>query len=537
MSQSELCFQSIQELAPRLASGEVSPVDVVDALLNRIEAYNATLNAYLHIDASGARAEALAAEKAIQQGNYRGPLHGIPIAHKDIFHVRGLPTTGGSRLMGDHVAGADCTVAGRLRDAGAICIGKLNTLEFASGSMEVFGTARNPWHTDRHPSGSSSGSGVALAAHLVHGASGSDTGGSIRLPAAACGVAGLKPTYGRVSRTGVLPLSWSLDHPGPMARTVGDVATLLQPMVGVDTADRATSPQSIPDYVSALTGDIRGIRVGVPRGYFFDDGDETVIGAVREAISLMEALGAQVHEVDLPWSVYSSSASWAIAYTESFVIHRARFFERARDYTSAFLHKVAGAACLTIEERLTADRVRERVTDEFQQALRTVDVLAMPTTSYTAHPVHGVNPQSETQSLTRAASLTGLPTLALPCGFAAGLPVSMQLTGRAWDEATVLRIGHAYEQAAGWSKQHAPINAQGNPPVHANQERLASAVDAQWVLDFAKVSGLSFLTAEDAEPVAASIGPQKTQLAISRALLEDDAEPALRPAPMSLAGG
>ena len=183
MADAELSFQSIAQLAPRLASGEVSPVEVLDALLARIESYNGTLKAYLHVDADGAREAALGAEKALARGDYIGPLHGIPIAHKDIFHVRGLPTTAGSRVMDDFIADTDCTVAERLRRAGAICVGKLNTLEFASGSMETYGTARNPWHTDRHPSGSSSGSGVALAAHLVHGASGSDTGGSVRLPA------------------------------------------------------------------------------------------------------------------------------------------------------------------------------------------------------------------------------------------------------------------------------------------------------------------------------------------------------------------
>ena len=521
MADTELSFQSIQELAPRLASGEVSPVDVLDGLLARIEQYNGTLKAYLHVDADGARADALAAEKAIARGNYLGPLHGIPIAHKDIFHVRGMPTTAGSRLMGDFVADADCTVAQRLRSAGTVCLGKLNTIEFASGSMEVYGTARNPWHTDRHPSGSSSGSGVALAAHLVHGASGSDTGGSIRLPAAACGVVGLKPTYGRVSRAGILPLSWSLDHPGPMARTVADAALLFQPMAGPDAADASASKQPVPDYMSALTGDIRGLRVGVPKEYFFDRADPGVVASVRDAVALMQKLGAEIHEVELPWSALSSSASWTIAYTESFAIHRSRFFARSRDYTSAFLHKVAGAACLTAEEHLIAERVRDRVTAEFNQALQVVDVLVMPTTPYPAHPLAGPNPQPETHSLTRAASLTGLPTLAMPCGFVEGLPVSMQLTGRAWDEATVLRAGHAYEQATDWSQRRAPIDAHASPTIHAAQAGLESAVNADWILEYAALTGLSFVTPDDAAPIAASIGPQKTQLEMARRLLDD----------------
>ena len=237
MSSEELCYLSIDDLAQKIRSLEVSPVDVVEALLARIEQYNGCLVAYLHVEAEGARAAARAAEVEIFAGGYRGPLHGIPVAYKDIFHVQGLPTTAGSRLMADYVATADCTVASRLRQAGAICMGKLNTIEFASGSMEVYGTARNPWHTERHPGGSSSGSGVALGASLVHGALGSDTGGSIRIPASLCGVVGLKPTYGRISRSGILPLSWSLDHAGPMARTVTDVTHLLQTIAGPDHLD------------------------------------------------------------------------------------------------------------------------------------------------------------------------------------------------------------------------------------------------------------------------------------------------------------
>ena len=530
MADTELCFHSIEELAPRLGSGEVSPVDVVEALLARIEQYNASLIAYLHVDVDRARAAARAAEIEISAGGYRGPLHGIPVAYKDIFHVQHLPTTAGSRLMADYVAPEDCTVASRLRQAGAICIGKLNTIEFASGSMEVYGTARNPWHTERFPGGSSSGSGTALAAHLVHGEMGSDTGGSIRIPASLCGVVGLKPTYGRISRAGILPLSWSLDHPGPMARTVADAAHLLQPIAGADRQDPSAASRPVPDYVSALTGDVRGLRIGVPRNYFFDAVDPDVIGAVRDAIAMMEDLGAQVYEIELPACEYASAASWALAYTESFAIHRDNFSARSRDYTAAFLHKITGAALLTAEERLTAERLRELTTTEFLQALRDVDVIVTPTTSYPAHPIAGRSPESESHSLTRPISLTGLPSLAIPCGFASGgLPVSIQLTGRAWEESTILRLGHAYEQATEWSRLRAPLDAAGNPPEHARQPGPPSAVDAQWVLDYARLTGLSFVTADDATPVAASIGPQKTQLARARSVIDAGTEPAVRP--------
>ncbi|MEM7750698.1 MAG: amidase [Pseudomonadota bacterium] len=531
MSSDDLCYLSIDELSSRVRSRDVSPVEVVDALLARIERHNSALIAYLHVDAEGARSAAKAAEIEIASGGYRGPLHGIPVAYKDIFHVQGLPTTANSRLMEGYVAAADCTVANRLRQAGAICMGKLNTIEFASGSMEVLGDARNPWHTGRHPGGSSSGSGVALAACLVHGAMGSDTGGSIRIPASLCGVVGLKPTYGRISRFGILPLSWSLDHAGPMTRTVTDAAHMLQVIAGQDHNDPSAAARAVPDYKSSLTGSIKGLRIGVPRNYFFEASDPEVIQAVRTAIAVLESLGADVKDIELPACTYASAASWSIAYSETFSLHRERFFARARDYTPSFLHKITGAALLSGDELQTAQRLRERVTTEFVEALKEVDVIVSPTTAFAAHPIAGSAPESATHSLTRPVSLTGLPSLALPCGFAAGgLPISLELTGRAWEEATVLRLGHAYEQATDWSTHRAPLNAQSDPPEHAPIAALPSAISPDWVMDYARLTGLTFVTEEDAEPLAQSIGPQKTQLARALETIDVSLEPAVRQA-------
>jgi aspartyl-tRNA(Asn)/glutamyl-tRNA(Gln) amidotransferase subunit A len=530
MPNSELCFLNIAELAPLLRERKVSPVEVVEALLTRIETYNDTLRAYLYVASEQALAAARAAEVEIGTGGYRGALHGIPVAYKDIYDVQGLPTTAASRVTQGYVATEDCTVAARLRQAGAICLGKLNTLEFASGSMEVFGTARNPWHTEMVPGGSSSGSGTALAAHLIPGATGSDTGGSVRNPASFCGIVGLKPTYGRISRAGIIPLSWSLDHAGPMARTVADTALLLQAMAGPDRRDASAALQPVPDFHAALDGKIRGLRLGVPSSYFFDEAAPEVVAAVRQAIEVMQQLGAVVYDVDLPYAAYGSSASWTIAYTESFAFHRDNFFARARDYTPAFLHKISGAACLTAEERITAQRLRQVITAECLAALRAVDVIVTPTTAYPAYPIGGVSSQSDTHSLTRPISLTGLPALAVPCGFTnAGLPVSMQLIGRSWEESTVLRLGHAYEQAAGWYHKRAPMRAGALPPSPPSTRTEPSAVDAQWVLDFARLTGLSFVTEADAGPIAASIGPHKTQLAAARKLLDAAVEPPVRP--------
>lgn len=532
-----LCFLTIEELATRIRSREVSPVEVVNALLARIDEHNDPLLAYLYVDGDAVRQAARAAETDIVAGGYRGPLHGIPVAYKDIYDVQGLPTTAASKVMAGYTATADCTVAARFRQAGALCMGKLNTLEFASGSMEVFGDARNPWHTAMTPGGSSSGSGASLAAHLVYGAMGSDTGGSVRNPASFCGIVGLKPTYGRVSRAGIIPLSWSLDHAGPMARTVTDTALLLQAIAGSDRRDGTAAPQPVPDYTAALTGDIRGLRIGVPRTYFFDDVDPEVAAAVRTALAVIEQLGAVVREVDLPHAVYGSAPSWTIAYTESFAFHRDNFFARPRDYTPAFLHKITGAACLTADERVTAQRLRQIISAEFVHTLRDVDVIVTPTTAFPAHAIGSKSPQSETRSLTRPISLTGLPALAMPCGFtAAGLPISMQLIGRAWEESTLFRLGYAYEQTAGWHQRRAPLMAGPLPPTPQPQPADPPAVDTQWVLDIARLTGLTYVTEVDAMAIAASIGPQKTQLAAARVCVDAAVEPSTRAVMMASCG-
>ena len=246
----------------------------------------------------------------------------------------------------------------------------------------------------------------------------------------------------------------------------------------------------------------------------------------------MQQLGATVREVDLPHSCYGSSASWTIAYTESFAFHRANFFARSRDYTHAFLHKITGAACLTAEERVTAQRLRQVITAEFLAALAEVDAIVTPTTAYAAYPIGGTSPQADMRSLTRPVSLTGLPALAVPCGFTStGLPTSMQLVGRAWEESTLLRIGHAYEQAAGWYRRHPPLEARTIPQPAAPPAPPAGTVDAQWALDFARLTGLSFVTEADAAPIAASLSPVKAQLAEARQRLAAHCEPPVRPAP------
>ena len=280
-----------------------------------------------------------------------------------------------------------------------------------------------------------------------------------------------------------------------------------------------------------VTGNIRGRRIGVPKNYFFEASDPEVIEAVTAAIAVMQGLGAEVKEIELPTSAYASAASWAIAYTEAFSLHRNRFFERSRDYSPAFLHKITGAALLSSDELLTAQRLREKVTMEFTDALHEVDVIATPTTAYPAHSISGQAPESATHSLTRPVSLTGLPSLVMPCGFAAGgLPISLQLTGRAWEEQTILGVGYAYEQATEWSEKIAPINAETKPPDHLPEATHPSEINANWIMDFARLTGLTFVTEDDAGGIAQSIGPQKTQFRRALEVIDIGLEPAVRPA-------
>ncbi|HEX2170847.1 MAG TPA: amidase [Dehalococcoidia bacterium] len=533
----DLCYLTATELAPLIRERKVSPVEVVEARLTRIEEHNPLLLAYLHVDAEGARAAARAAEIEIGAGIYRGPLHGIPVAYKDIYDVRGLPTTAASKVMAGYVATKDSTAAARLRQAGAICLGKLNTFEFASGSMETFGTARNPWNPGLTPGGSSSGSGAALAAGLVTIATGSDTGGSIRMPASFCGVVGIKPTYGRVSRAGIVPLSWSLDHAGPMARRTADLAPALTALAGPDHRDPTAAARPVPDLASEIGRPIRGLRIGVPRAFFFEDADPEVIRTVEESLSLFARdLGAEIREIELPHAGFGPSASWSIAYSESFAYHRDNFFARPRDYTPPFLHKITAAACLTAEERVTAQRVRQVISAEFLAALEQVDVIVTPTTGYPAHAVNGASRQTDMHSLTRPISLTGLPALALPCGFTAtgGLPASLQIIAPAWQEGLLLRIGHAYEEAAGWHHRRPTLEATPLPTAPASSRPSDSsptepAIDPAWVIAFARLTGLTYVTEADAKPIATHLAPVKAQLAAARARLDNRVEPSTRP--------
>ncbi|HEX9421070.1 MAG TPA: amidase [Methylomirabilota bacterium] len=457
----EIAYATIAELSARYRKRDLSPVEVTQTLLARIEKLDPILHAFVTLTADSALAEARAAEEALRRGDAR-PLLGIPVAHKDIYLTRGVRTTGGSALLADWIPDEDATCVQRWRAAGTVQLGKLITHEFAFGLQfpgHRFPPAKNPWNLDHIPGGSSSGSGAALAAGLVTGATGSDTGGSIRGPAAFCGIVGLKPTYGRSSRAGVLTLSWTLDHTGPMARTVQDCAFLLQPLAGYDPADPASSRAPVDDYVAPLGRDIRGLKIGVPRAYFLEEVDAEVARAFEEALETLRRLGAEVRDVQIP-SLRGAHSFLLILMAEAYAYHESDIREHPELYGDVLRERILAGALVTASEYTQAQRIRAEICRETAEVLKTVDVLASPTALKPATPfAQAFDPEFAFPKSNMAPfNLTGLPTLALPCGFSAsGLPVSFQLSGRPFEEATVLRAGHAYEQATTWHTRRPPV--------------------------------------------------------------------------------
>jgi aspartyl-tRNA(Asn)/glutamyl-tRNA(Gln) amidotransferase subunit A len=457
----EIAYATIAELGARYRKRDLSPVEVTQALLARIEKLDPILHAFVTLTADTALAEARAAEEALRRGDAR-PLLGIPVAHKDIYLTRGVRTTGGSALLADWIPDEDATCVQRWRAAGTVQLGKLITHEFAFGLQfpgHRFPPARNPWNLDHIPGGSSSGSGAALAAGLVTGATGSDTGGSIRGPAAFCGIVGLKPTYGRSSRAGVLTLSWTLDHTGPMARTVQDCAFLLQPLAGYDPADPASSRAPVDDYLAPLGRDVRGLKIGVPRAYFLEEVDAEVARAFEEALETLRGLGAEVRDVQIP-SLRGAHSFLLILMAEAYAYHERDLREHPELYGDVLRERILTGALITASEYTQAQRIRSEICRETAAVLKTVDVLASPTALKPATAfAQALDPEFAFPKSNMAPfNLTGLPTLALPCGFSSsGLPLSFQLSGRPFEEGTVLRAGHAYEQATTWHTRRPPV--------------------------------------------------------------------------------
>jgi aspartyl-tRNA(Asn)/glutamyl-tRNA(Gln) amidotransferase subunit A len=457
MSDAALARATIAGLAPRIRKKEISPVAVTEAVLDRIAAVDGKVKAYITVMRDEARAAARAAEEAIAAGNYLGPLHGIPVAVKDLFYTRGVKTTAGSKILASFVPDHDAAVVERLKRAGAIVVGKANTHEFAMNTWTP--PTRNPWDLDRIPGGSSGGSGAAVAAAECIAATGTDTGGSIRIPAAFCGIVGLKPTFGRVSRHGVIPLSWTLDHAGPMTKTVEDAALMLRAMAGYDPRDASTVNVPVPNYARALTGDVKGLRIGMPQNYFFDGVDTEVSDAVKKAVKTLEGLGATVREVSLPSLAHIPIVHACIILTEAATYHEKWLRTRPDDYAPDVRVPLEWGKLFTGIDYVQSQRVRELIRQDFASVLQTVDVIAAPTVPV-ASPKVGEDPVTiggrkeglvgATIRFNRPANSAGLPAISVPCGFtSSNLPIGFQLIGRPFDEETVLRAAHAYEASAG----------------------------------------------------------------------------------------
>jgi len=469
----ELVFKSAADLGRLLRSREISVVEVVEAFLENTEALNPQLNAFITVTRDHAIARAREADREIAGGRYRGPLHGIPYAPKDLLATKDILTTNGSKVTSDWVPDFESTITDRLNRAGAILVGKLNLSEFAMGSgvHSGFGPARNPWDLEYSPSGSSSGSGAAVAAHMVPLSIGTDTGGSIRGPAAANGIVGLKQTYGRVSRFGVTSLSWTLDHAGPMTKTVGDAASMLQVIAGRDPSDPTTADEAVPDYSRALTGDVRNLRIGVPINYFFENASEEVERAVRAAIEQLEGMGATIVDISVPNAELSGSAGWIVAMAEAACFHEKRLKEQPDSFDPVVRERLEAAKFYTATDYIKSLRIRTLLQKEMEQAFRRCDVIAVPGSGSVASKlpapevaVSDVRPGMEVPfyrvSTTFIGNMTGLPAMTIPCGFAPGppkLPITIQFYGRPFDEFTLFRVGHAYELATDWHKQRPPI--------------------------------------------------------------------------------
>ena len=468
---SQLHWMSATEAANAIAARHLSPVELVQALLARIERLDPRLNAFIQLDGESALLAAQTAETEIMAGRRRGPLHGVPLAYKDLCHVAGLPTSCGTRTAEYFTSELECTAVTRLRAAGAITLGKLNMTELALGPFgdnPHHGDVDNPWKAGHVSGGSSSGSGAAVAAGLVFGALGSDTGGSIRLPAACCGIVGLKPTYGRVSRAGAMPLSWSLDHLGPMTRSVRDAALMLELIAGHDPHDATSSSHPVGAPASDLDTPVRGLRVALPENYYFDGISDEARAAVEAAARALASLGARVETLRLPDPAALIDVAGILARSESSSIHARIARDRPHELGDAVRARLEIGFHISAHDYLQAGRLRARLTREFvDEVFGQVDAVLTPTipeppplrAAVTAPPVDEiVRRMGRFSRLTRPFNTLGLPVLAVPAGFTPdGRPLGLSIAGRPFDEATVLRLGHAWEQAADWRARRPPV--------------------------------------------------------------------------------
>ena len=458
---SDVTRMDLQEASDQLRKKRISPVELTKACLARIERLNPILNAFITVTADSALASARNAEEEIQRGGWRGALHGIPIALKDLLDTAGVRTTAASGVFKDRVPAQDADVVRRLKNAGAVILGKLNLHEFAYGASSVishFGPVRNPWEPSYSAGGSSSGSAAAVAAELCYCAIGSDTGGSIRQPAAYCGIVGLKPTYGRVSTSGVIPLSLSLDHIGPMTRTVRDAALTLQVIAGYD-------PDDIPvqDYLGKPASNTSGLRIGVPRTHFYEGLHPEIQAAMETALAVLQKLTSTPHDIEIP---RVNDIALVVQRTEAYTYHWEYFSQTPELYQPDTLKRIKTGKDISTADYDSARRKLDQFRRSAADLFKTVDLIITPTTPVPPFTISDLLENLDqlrakelvTVRNTRPFNLLGLPSVSIPCGFTKqGLPIGLQITGKPGDEATVLRLAYAYERATDWHKRRPVI--------------------------------------------------------------------------------
>lgn len=466
----DILHASIAQIAAQIRKGKLSPVELIETTLQAIDRCEPQLNAFITVFREESLERARGAEADIRNGKDLGPLHGVPIALKDIIYVEGTRSTAGSNFFSDESPQFDAALVFKLREAGAIIIGKTNLHEFAFGVTTEnphFGATANPWDTSRVPGGSSGGSAAAVVAGCCAGALGSDTGGSIRIPAAVCGHVGLKPTFGRTSVHGVLALAQSLDTVGPMCRYVHDIALMMNVLAGYDPRDVHSVNQPVPDYADGIDQPIRGRRAGVPKQHFFENLDPEVERVVREAIKVLEGLGVEIVELDLPSAPAGHEVTLTLLTAEAGQFHQERLAAHRGDYGVDVRELLEAGLALSATDYVKAVRVREIAKREFSLAFEEVDCILSPTAPIPAplRSTHDLSGGSESNRIrprltrnTRLINLLGLPSISVPCGFAqvensdseVGLPVGLQITGPWWSEQTLLQVAHAYEHATPW---------------------------------------------------------------------------------------
>lgn len=462
---------TIENLSKALRKKEISPVEVTRICLERINSYDSKINAFITVLPEKALKTARQMEKEIIKGEYRGLLHGIPYAAKDLFFTKGIRTTCGSKILKDFIPNYDATVISRLNSAGAILLGKLNMHEFAYGTTSVnphYGPVHNPWDIGRISGGSSGGSAAALVCAFALLTLGTDTGGSIRIPSALCGVSGLKPTFGRISKYGVYPLCWSLDHPGPLAKSVADLAIALNTLAGFDPCDPSSAPRAVPNYQRALTKGLNGIRLGVPKEYYFDHLEAEVQQAVAQAIKDLKKIGAKIFSISIPHLPEFSAAAFISLLAEAAACLEKWHKTRATDLGKDVLARLNLGSVIKATHYLQAQRIRKIAQETFREVFNKVQALITPQLPIVA-PLIGQETismgdfsegvASALTRFTRIFNLTGLPTISIPCGFSSsGLPIGLQIVGRAFDEETILKIGHAYQVNTAWHKNYPNLN-------------------------------------------------------------------------------